>query len=31
METVNSMHEREQKCVQSFGLKNENTDSVRNS
>lgn len=28
MEIVCSMHGREQKCVKSFGLKNENTDSV---
>lgn len=28
METAYSMHGREKKCVQSFGLKNENTDSV---
>ena len=27
-EIVYSMHGREQKCVQSFGLQNENTDSV---
>jgi len=28
MEIVYSMHGREQKCVQSFGLKIENTDIV---
>jgi hypothetical protein len=28
METVYNIHGREQKCEQSFGLKNENTDSV---